>query len=43
MVSNNSPGVFAALDKNMIGSLEARKARILRLEEEFWRVKICVV
>ena len=40
---NNSLGVFFELHRDDIASLEARKDRILRLDEDSWRPKIHVI
>ena len=40
---NNSLGVFFDLDRDDIASLEARKDKITRLDEESWRPKIHVI
>ena len=40
---NNSLGVFFELDRDDIASLEVRKDKIIRLDEESWRPKIPVI
>ena len=40
---NNSLGVFFELHRDDIASLEARRDKILRLDEDSWRPKIHVI